>query len=633
MTAFVMACGADGQNGANGRDGVDGQNGTKGTDGQGTKGDPGSPGVPGVGKRITFAPVSAPVTDGDKRAILASPKARVDGQDVALSYVTEARSGDTIGSGTFGLVVDKNGAPVKNADNSSFISPANDFSSILKVGSKLFEVTHFETVPAAMYVSELSQDGSGKLTMTSTKPIDFSGVNGLWTPCAGSVSPWNTHLGSEEYPHDARQYETASTLAQVTGSFNVNMVRYWGLDPATATVPAAKAVFNPYNYGWLTEVALDANGKPTVTKHYAAGRRALELAYVMPDQKTVYLTDDGTNDAFYMFIAKKAGDLSEGRLFAARWFQTSPAGQGQGAADLYWIELGPSAKDSEVRALIDGGIKFSDIFETEAPTAGTCPSASNGFRSTVVDLGYAVVNECLKLKQGQELAASRLESRRYAAYLGATTEFRKNEGIAFDPEGMRLYVAFSELNNGTNDGHPTRDLGGPNHMRLAENACGAVYEYTISPDPQLGSDYVARSTRSLLEGTWLGNPAAPNPYPDGSPYAGKNTCAVSNIANPDNLAFMTGYGVLLIGEDSGVEHQNDAVWAFDVRTRELTRILTTPYGAETTGVYFYPDLGGRAYIKVQVQHPYGESDQGMLQNPADARSYTGYLGPFPAMKP
>ncbi len=638
LTAAAIACGTDGASGSAGKDGEPGKAG-----GEGKAGSEGKPGAPGTGlsssggasaaHTLSFAPVSAPATDDDKRAVLATSKARIDGRDAPISFVTEARSGQAFGAATFGLVVDKNGAPIKNADGSSFVSPSNDFSSILKVGAKLYEITHFETTPASMYLSELAQDAAGNLAIKSTKPIDFSGVNGLWTPCAGSVSPWNTHLGSEEYPNDARQYETAETLAQVTGSFNTNMVRYWGLDPATTTAAQAKVVFNPYNYGWLTEVSLDAAAKPTAKKHYAAGRRALELAYVMPDQRTVYLTDDGTNDAFYMFIAKTAGDLSEGRLFAARWFQTSPAGAPGGNADISWIELGPNAKDSQVRALIDGGIKFSDIFEVEAPAGGTCPSAGGGFRSTVVDLGYGVVTECLKLKAGQELAASRLESRRYAAYLGATTELRKNEGMTFDPDGSRLYVAFSELNNGTMDNHPTRDLGGPNHIRLAENPCGAVYEYVISPDRQLGSDYVARSAKAVIEGTWLANPASPNPYPADSPYFGKNTCAVSNIANPDNLTFLPGYGVLLIGEDSGAEHQNDAVWAYDIRTRELTRILSTPYGAETTGLYFYPNLNGHAYIKVQVQHPYGESDQGMLTNPADARSYTGYLGPLPAMAP
>ena len=31
------------------------------------------------------------------------------------------------------------------------------------------------------------------------------------------------------------------------------------------------------------------------------GRAAWELAYVMPDEKTAYLSDDGTNVGFYMY--------------------------------------------------------------------------------------------------------------------------------------------------------------------------------------------------------------------------------------------------------------------------------------------------------------------------------------------
>ena len=113
-------------------------------------------------------------------------------------------------------------------------------------------------------------------------------------------------------------------------------------------------------------------------------------------------------------------------------------------------------------------------------------------------------------------------------------------------------------------------------------------------------------------------------------------CAVSNISNPDNVSYLPGYDTLLIGEDSGAEHQNDAVWAYNVVTRELTRVLTTPYGAESTGVYWYPDINGHAYIKTQVQHPYGESDTDKVDaDPATAaeqrQSYTGYIGPLPSL--
>lgn len=638
--------GAQGQPGPAGSEGPPGPEGPAGssggsgnTTGEGGSGGETSAPLPSHGT-LGFAPVSAPTSDADKRQVIASSLALLNGVEAPLAFHTEARSGQSFDDQVFGRILDQNGAPLKNQDNSDVVSPSNDFSSLIKVGGKLFELTHFETTPAAMYLSELEQSDSGELSIKSTKPVDFSALKGLWTPCAGSVSPWNTHLGSEEYPADARQWENATTLGEVGGG---DMIRYFGLDTATATVAQAKAVFNPYNYGFMTEVSVTEDGVPSATKHYAAGRRALELAYVMPDRKTVYMTDDGTNDAFFMFVAKTAGDLSEGKLYAARWYQTSPAGAPHGTADISWIQLGPSAKDSDVKALLDANVKFSDIFDSETPNAdGTCPSAASGFKSNAVDVSYSVATECLKLKPNMELAASRLESRRYAGYLGATTEFRKNEGISFNPEASRLYVAFSEINNGALDNHATRDKGGPNHVRLAENACGGVFEYSVVPDSTIGSDYVVASAAALIEGTWLANPASPNKYPDDSPYgknasgnAGtdKNTCSVNSIANPDNISYLPGYDTLLIGEDSGVEHQNDAVWAFNVVSHELTRILTTPYGAETTGVYYYPNLGGHAYIKVQVQHPFGESDQAQsVPDGSDKASYTGYLGPLPAMR-
>ena len=36
-----------------------------------------------------------------------------------------------------------------------------------------------------------------------------------------------------------------------------------------------------------------ANGTYQVTKHLAMGRQSFELPYVMPDSRTVYMTDDG----------------------------------------------------------------------------------------------------------------------------------------------------------------------------------------------------------------------------------------------------------------------------------------------------------------------------------------------------
>ncbi len=83
----------------------------------------------------------------------------------------------------------------------------------------------------------------------------------------------------------------------------------------------------------------------------------------------------------------------------------------------------------------------------------------------------------------------------------------------------------------------------------------------------------------------------------------------------------------MIGEDTH-RHTNDALWALDLLTGRLDRVLTTPYGAESTGAYWHEDIGGMKYLMTVVQHPYGESDRDKLLDPADAAGWVGYIGPF-----
>lgn len=626
--ALAACVGDDGARGPQGEKGEPGEPGASGE--KGDKGDPGANGSAGGVSSIVFSPVTFPETDEEKKAANASATARVNGQEVELGgYKVLLRSGDAPGGeGTFGLMVDQNGDPIE-AGGEPFVSNAADFSSILTVGDKLYSVTHFEARPGAMYLTELQQDEAGELTAVRTSPIDFSEWGGLWVPCAGSVTPWGTHLGGEEYPPNARAYGEMAVdedLLVNYGSYGYDsgMYRYFGLDidtddnedsiPDNLTLADVQAVFNPYAYGYPVEVEVDADGSATATKHYAMGRVALELTYVMPDERTAYLSDDGTNGGLYMFVADAAGDLSHGTLYAAKWVQTSA--EGAGAADLEWISLG-SASDEDVDPLVRGEtpLSFSDIFTTEEPAGNTCPTA--GFVHTIAE-GR---EECLLLNEGMELAASRLETRRYANYMGATVEFRKEEGITFDPYTMTLFVAMSEVSAGMEDGGED-DYGDRNDIRLAANDCGAVYALDVGPSGVIGSGYVAANMYAIVEGT-------PATYGAGSPYEG-NTCSVNGIASPDNLTFVNNSYTLIIGEDTS-GHQNDAIWAYDLLTGKLTRIMTTPYGSETTSPYWYPDINGFSYLKAVIQHPYGETDQDKLPDASAAAAYDGYIGPFPAL--
>jgi uncharacterized protein len=143
---------------------------------------------------LAFTAVPAPADDAAKRMVVVSPDVMMDGVKVPLAYHVMARSGDMIGGAMFGQITDKDGKALTDGD--SAWSNAPDFTSLLKVGSKMYSLTHFETLPAAMYLSELAQGADGVLSMVSTKAVDFSAVGGLWNPCAGSVTPWGTHLGN-----------------------------------------------------------------------------------------------------------------------------------------------------------------------------------------------------------------------------------------------------------------------------------------------------------------------------------------------------------------------------------------------------------------------------------------------------
>ena len=64
---------------------------------------------------------------------------------------------------------------------------------------------------------------------------------------------------------------------------------------------------------------------------------------------------------------------------------------------------------------------------------------------------------------------------------------------------------------------------------------------------------------------------------------------------------MDSYGTLLIAEDTEA-HLNNYVWAYNLDTGSLTRIVSTPVGAEATGVWYFENLlNGWSYISVAAQ--------------------------------
>jgi uncharacterized protein len=497
--------------------------------------------------------------------------------------------GEMIAAGT---PIDAKGNPIVDKSvpdkPTNYVSDAPDSNSLITVGGKTYIISHYEYeskdnagksvsgLPASMTLTQVDQNKeTGELTVNNAQKIDFSNVNGLWTPCNGSTTEWGTHMGSEEYEPDARSFEdkTSSSYKAVTNFANL----YFG--------DTSKA--NPYFYGWIPEISVNTKGKASVVKHYSTGRFSHELMQVLPDNKTAMFGDDGGNTMLFMYIADEEKNFSAGTLYAAKFNQTST--ESGGAGDLKWIKLG-HATDKEVKTIIDKGTKFSDIFETAT-------QATEGFTAIKTSANSKV--EYLKVKPGMEKAAAFLEARRYGAMVGATSEFNKMEGITVNKKDNKVYVAMSYQN-----GSMQKDASGiKDDIQLPAINSGVTWQVDLSKGQKdnrgrrIDSEYVPASMKGLIVGEDLKTPDA---------YG--NTAAQDKIANPDNLSFSNDLGTLFIGEDSGM-HTNNFVWAYDVKTKQLSRILSVPVGAEATGLRAVDNANGFRYVLSNYQHP-GEDVEG-----------------------
>ena len=118
---------------------------------------------------LVFTPTAAPADDAAKRAVTASPEVTVDGAEAAIGYRTLLRTGQTVGAGVFGQILDVHGKPILGKDGAAMVSPSTDFSSILEKDGQLYVVSHFETRPAAVYVTKVEQADDGMLAAVDTQ--------------------------------------------------------------------------------------------------------------------------------------------------------------------------------------------------------------------------------------------------------------------------------------------------------------------------------------------------------------------------------------------------------------------------------------------------------------------------------
>jgi hypothetical protein len=503
--------------------------------------------------------------------------------------VPDGRGGQTLAGGCRDIL----GRPIIDRSVSGgerqFFSDCPDGMTLLSLpnaqvpgikGHAVFAVVQFEYVsrnasgrklagplPSPLAVLSLDQDPrTGQLELLGYRDVDTAAVHGLWTTCGASLSPWNTHLSSEEFAPDAAVAATSAWFRE----FSRNL---YG-DPDRA---------NPYHYGHVPEVTVNPDGTGSVRKHYCLGRISHEVVQVMPDERTVLMGDDWDNGGLFLFVADRPRDLSSGTLYAAQWRQTS--GKGPGAARLAWVRLG-AASSTEIEALIDGGIRAIDLMEIR-----TAEPQEPGFTR----IPYQGRHHWVRLKPGMDKAAAFLETHRYAALRGGSLGFTKMEGVAVNARDRIAYVAISRIE--------TPMTNGSGGIRVEGPPSGAVYALALRGGRR-------DSDGGAIQSDWVPVDMAPVPGLVARDFGGgkrRQQDAVGNfadperIANPDNLCFSEALRTLFIGEDSDA-HVNNFLWAYQADTRQLSRILSCPAGAESTGLHAVDQVNGWTYIASNFQH-------------------------------
>lgn len=546
---------------------------------------------------LVNAAAMATTTIGSTMSVTMSDKSV---KDYKLAYQNFFITGDMVDDGKGGKTLaggyyDINNQPILDRSiagkERQFFSDAPDGTSLLSVanptvtgikGKAVFAVVQFEyttrnqaladtygQLPSPTAILSLDQDQtSGKLSLVKYHNVDTSKVHGLWITCGSSLSPWGTHLSSEEYEPDA-QFAAGDAMLK---AFSKNTFG----DETKA---------NPYHYGHMPEVTVNPDGTGSIKKHYCLGRISHELVQVMPDNRTVLMGDDATNSGLFMFIADVEKDLSAGTLYVAKvgaGFSIDPAAAG---AKLSWINLG-HATSAEIENLANT-VKPADIMSV---------SKTDPLDSTYTKIWTGGKANWIKIKPGMEKAAAFLETHRYAYLAGGSMGFTKMEGTTLN---IKDKIAYSALQNMVDSMVKNHAKGWNEQSGIALDkalVAGGVMAHTLggaqadTGSVAIKSDWVPMSTKALLVGEDIAADALGNlAHPD-------------KIGNPDNLKFSEKLRTLFIGEDSGY-HVNNFLWAYNVDTKVLSRLMSMPSGAEATGLHVVDDLNGWTYIMSNFQHP------------------------------
>ncbi|CAD7699540.1 unnamed protein product [Ostreobium quekettii] len=593
----------------------------------------------GNSNKLTFSNVPVPYAEGPREIPIGFSRLTTGNDELIGGWTPLYRTGEEIEitgepkkSLVVGRLVDQTNKPVDSYKDGPVkperVEEPDDyhrfaFTSLINMCDKVFSIGVVDALPAVSYVFTLVENGTA-LETVSASYIDWSEWGGLWQSGGGVMSPWNTHLGGEAFEPNGQNFRGFGCLTGFSSCFksraeddfstSLQFLRYFDryVDDLDNSFPKLAEAFNPYAYGYAYEVKVNKFGCAKPMKHLTLGRFSHGAQVVMPDQKTVYMTDWTTGrevgGGLFKFIADTEADLSSGTLYAAKF---KPVRGNLNKYGVSWIELGSANNDELVEA--SQNITFEDMF-TSIPPSKTCK-----LQEIFVKSGL----ECLEVKEGMETMAAFFETRRYAALQGASIELANTQGLTFDPNSGKAVISFTRISQKEKVMVQDDIEGSTNDVKVTLAPCGCLFSLDVTTEFDITG----------MDRFYCGDAVAQGETQD------ENVCGIERPANPGRISNIPGHGLLLVSEDNclvdsrGIEcgHENGVMWAMDSRTgrrgHEFTRILTAPKFNSLSDAVWYPNIQGKAYISGTINELYSRSSNTPFDN-NDPEAVFGYMGPF-----
>jgi len=182
-----------------------------------------------------------------------------------------------------------------NHDYIAFLQGENATTGKLYVGHESNTSSNLLGDGGGATIFGIEKTGNTWNAVGAKSNINFSEVGGTVSNCGGAVTAKNTILATEEFPPSSNKelFKNGKGFRD-TSDYN-GLKRY-------------------ENMGWISEI--DPISKKAISKLYKMGRYSHEGILIMPDNKTVFLTDDFLPSVFFKFVAQTENDFTDGQLYA-----------------------------------------------------------------------------------------------------------------------------------------------------------------------------------------------------------------------------------------------------------------------------------------------------------------------------